>query len=529
MSVSAELDAPLLRLTPQDYFTLRDAVQGVLVTGGIGSGKTSGSGQALAGAYLRAGMGGLVMCAKPEEAARWRRYCEQHGRRGSLVEVDGSGPILNFLGYELARHGVHGLNSVIECLMRVLEAVRQAGPTPGREGERFWEDTTRQLLRNTIPILYVATNTVTIPDIVRFVRGAPADTEQARSREWKARSFMFEVFMRAAQVLGDEHELVNRTADYWHREFVPLDPKTRGNIAISLTTALDRFNHGWLKTAFCGETTVVPELSFHGAVIVLNMPALTLNEDGIIAQQLFKYMWQRAVLARNALDAAQRARPVFLWADEAQYFLNSYDAEFLSTCRASQACPVFLSQSLPTYYASMGGERGRERVQHLLGNFATKIWHSNACAETNRWAADTLGQVIKRRGNFSEGEGTSTNYGMNMGEGTNWGSQSSSGGSISSSHSARGGSSSSSGSSWSSGGSFGESDSSGRNRGQGTSSNVSHGYSEQMGYLIEPGEFGRMLKTGGPANGNRVSAVWFQAGRRFAQSSGNALMAEFQQ
>lgn len=32
--------------------------------GSIGSGKTSGSGQALALAYLRAGFGGLVLCAK---------------------------------------------------------------------------------------------------------------------------------------------------------------------------------------------------------------------------------------------------------------------------------------------------------------------------------------------------------------------------------------------------------------------------------------------------------------------------------
>lgn len=63
----------------------------------------------------------------------------------------------------------------------------------------------------------------------------------------------------------------------------------------------------------------------------------------------------------------------------------------------------------------------------------------------------------------------------------------------------------------------------------GTSTNVSRGYSEQMDYLIEPGQFSRMLKTGGPNNGNRVSAVWYQAGRQFQYSGGNALLAEFSQ
>src|SRR3954469_16477825 len=140
MSVSVNLDSPLLRISPQDQFTLRDAMQGVLITGGIGSGKTSGSGQALAGAFLRAGMGGLIMCAKPEEADLWRNYCASNGRLSSLIELDGRVPILNFLAYELARQGVHGLNSVVECLMRVLEATRNASPSPGRAGDRFWED-----------------------------------------------------------------------------------------------------------------------------------------------------------------------------------------------------------------------------------------------------------------------------------------------------------------------------------------------------------------------------------------------------
>jgi hypothetical protein len=90
MGRAINLDTPLLRLSGSDYFTLRDACQGVCVMGGIGSGKTSGSGAALAGAYLRAGMGGLVLCAKPEESILWQRYCYKYGRSASLIRFDGS-------------------------------------------------------------------------------------------------------------------------------------------------------------------------------------------------------------------------------------------------------------------------------------------------------------------------------------------------------------------------------------------------------------------------------------------------------
>lgn len=521
------LETELLTLSPQDAFTLRDAVQGVLVTGGIGSGKSSGSGKALAEAYLKSGMGGVVLCAKPEEAAVWRRYCAAAGRLESLIEWDGSAPGFNFITYELARHGPRGLNNVTECIIRIEEMANMASPTPGRPGEMFWQDTKRQILRASIPVLFAATGTVRIADLVMFVRSAPTAPAQMQDIAWQRQSFFFKCFLEARERLDDATG--ERAVSYWLNDFATLDPKTRGNILISLTTSLDRFNHGWLHDAFCGETTLVPELTFHGAIILLNMPALTLNEDGIIAQQLFKYMWQRAVLARNGLDRAQQERPVFLWADEAQYFVNSYDAEFLSTCRGSRACVVFLSQSLPTFYAKMGGENARDRVHHLLGNFATRIWHNNACAETNEWAARTIGRTLQQRGNFSRGHGSNTSFGSNMGDGSNWGAQAGSGGSSSYSYGSMGGGSSSAGSNWSTGRSEGGSDNRGRSRGHGTNSSESWGYSETMDHLIEPGAFSRMLKTGGPANRNRVSAVWFQAGRRFEASGGNAFLAEFRQ
>jgi hypothetical protein len=522
MSFASDLDTPLLRLSAQDHFTLRDACQGVHVFGGIGSGKTSGSGKAIAAAYLRAGFGGLVLAAKPEEVELWVRYARENGRANSLILFGERGGF-NFITYELARQGTDGTGSVVECLMRILEAARLSNPNAGRGGEPFWEDATRQVLRNTIPILYAALGAVRIPDIIRFVASAPTSLAQLREAEWQEHSFMFQTLAgakrNAVRPLGEDD--FDKTASYWRDEFAQLDPKTRSNIAISLSTALDRFNRGRLHRAFCTETTLVPELTFHGAIIVMDMSALTWNEDGVIAQQLFKYMWQRAVLSRNALEPQHRARPVFLWADEAQYFVNSYDTDFQSTCRSSRACTVYLSQSLPTYYAKMGGEHAKHKADMLLANFVTKIFHNNADPETNRWAADTIGRIIQRRGTYNEGGSTSRSSGMNEGESNNSGFSSSAG----SSRDARGNYSTNS----SVGSTSGTGKSTGRNRGFSRGSSFSGGYSEQMDYEIEPSDFGRALKTGGPANGGNVTAVWFQAGKKFNDSRRNYLLTRFEQ
>jgi len=50
--------------THTNYWTIRNAVEGVQIFGGIGSGKTSGSGRVIALRYLASGFGGLVLTAK---------------------------------------------------------------------------------------------------------------------------------------------------------------------------------------------------------------------------------------------------------------------------------------------------------------------------------------------------------------------------------------------------------------------------------------------------------------------------------
>lgn len=525
------LDTPLLQLTATDYLTVRNATEHILALGTTGSGKSSSTAKHVITAFLKAGMGGIICCAKPTDAEEMRALCAATGRLGSLIDWTGKNGSFNFLAWELARLGADGINSVVEWLMAVLEMARNASPSPGKQGDAFWDDAIRQVLRNSIPVLFAATGTVRIADVLAFVRSTPATPEQMKDAQWQAESFFCRVFLQAAERLqtgpipGFDDAAGERATDYWRHDFGRLDPKTAGAIRISLTTALDRFNHGWLKDAFCGGTDIVPELTFHGAIILLNMPVLTLAEDGAIAQKLFKLAWQRAALARTG-DPAQSERPIFQVADECQHFLH-HDAEFLATCRSAKVCTLFLTQSLPTLYAKIG-ENAHDRAHHLVSNFNTVVLHSSACPETNDWMARKIGRSLQNRASYNESEGSSDQFGMNMGEGTNWGSSHGSGGSSGYS-SGQGGGSTNGGSSWNSGSSQGGNDQWGRNRGGGSNHGQSWGHSQTMDHTIEPGQFARMLKTGGPVNGNRVSAVWYQAGRVFDASGGNTLLVEFAQ
>jgi hypothetical protein len=68
------LDAPLLQLSPHDYFTYRDAFNGVSVTSSIGGGELRELGKSPCPLLSACRHGRPVLYAKPEEAVLWRRY-----------------------------------------------------------------------------------------------------------------------------------------------------------------------------------------------------------------------------------------------------------------------------------------------------------------------------------------------------------------------------------------------------------------------------------------------------------------------
>jgi uncharacterized membrane protein YgcG len=525
MSFVRKLDTPLMRLSPYsaDNFTLDNACTGIHCFGGIGSGKTSGVGKAIRGAYLRAGMGGFVTAVQPAEVPTWIKDAKEHWRARSIFLFDETQGF-NFITYELSRHGMAGIGTVVESIMRILEAAKRASATASQKGgEVFWEDTSRQTIRYTLPPIYSAKGEISIRDIVKFISSAPNSPQEAQNPEWQRRSFMYEVMSRAtfAPKIPMEEAAMRDCIAFWSQRFPAIPDKTRGNIIITVTSALDRFMHGRLEKAFCGKTTIVPEMTFHGAIILPVMSTLTWNEDGIIAQQLLKFFWQRAVLGRNSLEEKHRERPVFLYSDEAQETVSSYDEAFVGLCRQSLCCPVFMTQSLPAYYAKIGTDNPQGAASALVGKFKTLVFNSNSCPETNEYAARVLGKVITRRGNYSAGNSRNVNVGMNSGQnnsrGSSHGYSGHSGGQGGYSSGTNTGNNHGSGESW------------GDSRGRGYSDNVSRGYSESMEYQMEPGDFGRILKTGGRANNFIVTGVWYQNGRIFEASGSNMLIEAFKQ
>ena len=411
------LDRVICGFSEADRFTVRDACQGVHIFGATGSGKTSGSGRHLALSYLRAGFGGIVLTAKPDELELWQDYARQTGRADDLLILgEGSRHRFDILGYECVHdHDGLGLSRNLTALFMTLHDLAGKGHGgASSDNDRFWRESVEKLIFHSITLLRLSGERVSFRNIAQIIRDAPMSENAYDAQSWQADSFLFQCGAKASvrqikkEITAHESDDLNETLYYWRFEFPRIPVKTRGNILETYSGMVAALSTGMLRELLTKESTLTPDDTFAGKIIVLNLPIKRFYESGLYSQVIFKYCWQRAV-ERRKIDLL--SRPVFLWADEAQHFVNEQDVMFLTTARSSRACAVFLTQNLANYYLRFGGSKSSEALtSSLLGNLITKIFHSNTCAITNRYASDLFAKdwVRAESRGLSQSEGKLT-------------------------------------------------------------------------------------------------------------------------
>lgn len=458
------LDRVLFQWQHGDFFQIRDAVMGIIITGGIGSGKTSASGNLIAGHYLRNGFSGTVLTAKADEVDLWRNYCRKYGREDDLIIISPtSGHSFNFMEYESDRGdvGKEIANNIADVLLKVIKAGYQ--DSSGSD-KAFWDSSLEELVVNAVD-LCLLTGNKRFEHIYDIIQSAPKTHEQAKNSKWQINSKCYRAMTHVAKHLEkmeqtkyvlDQERRLHNIEDYFLDRWINLSEKTRSIVEQMFSAFGSRFMREPLYSLFNSITTVTPEDVFKGKIILIDLPYLIFDKTGKDAQILWKYIFQRAMQRRTIKP---NSRPVFIWVDEAHYFLHENDIQFQSTTRSSRVCTVYITQNLPNFYLNCGGgELGKTRFKALAGNLSTKFFHANSDMETNEFAADLIGKDWQ----------WSANEGMSMGE----------------------------------------------------KMSISSGHSETMAYLVEPSDFTK-LKTGGPENNFQAQAIVHRQGKNFQVNIGN--------
>ena len=435
-----------------NLWTVRDACTGVMVFGMTGSGKSSGPLHKIANKFLTLNFGGVVFCAKPDECDTWIKYAKEAYREDDLLFL--SKLTFNYLDHESRRSGRGG--GQIENLVNLYLEIVNMGKDKRNSGsgnDEYWNNAVKQLLRNTMTILQMAGESINIENIYRMVISAPsANGNTAEESSYCTDLMALSIPEHLRQT--PEFEIA-RT--FFLEEFAHLDERTRSNTVSSFSVTADSMQRGELARCFSA-----PESTLHLEDIYRNHKILIVDYDqkswgrmGQYAAGIIKYCFEMMIERREDISNND-APPVFLWADECQFFSLDYDQKFQTTARSSRTLTVYATQNLGNLYDGYG----KEKASSLLGNLGTKFFCQNGEFETNEWASKSIGQEIILRKNKT----------------------------------------------------YGDSKSSSMKGDDNKSLSFSEGYSEQKDYRVDPADFST-LQTGGPRGQCKVGFIFWQSGR----------------
>jgi hypothetical protein len=453
-----------------DAFRISDALTGVSVFGATGSGKTSGPAKHLAYGYLAADFGGLVLCAKKEERIQWQQWAAETGRSNDLIIFDLSGKWrFNFLDWECKRSGEGaGLTiNIVNLIDEIAAAIATDVDSKGDSG-KFWQDALHHMNMNLVDLALMAKLEISLPLMREIVISAPRRLLDTTDNDWLQNSPCGYAIKEAKNCLAESDKAVAedyaQVRSYWFAEHLHLAEKTRSIIELTFSILARPFTTRPLRKLFANteeSTNVTPEDTFKGKIIVIDLPVQEFRLAGRLANFVWKYCFQIAVLRRMQPQGRNHfLRPVFLWADEAQNFISKFDAEYQAVARSAGGCTVYLTQNRESYLRVLQSEAA---VDSLLGNLQAKFFCQNS-GGTSEWAAKLLGERWINT--------TSTNVGNSSGTGSGQ---------------------------------------------QGSQGHQSSGVtvSEQRRYFVEPARF-TTLKRGGEAHNFRVESIVYNGGHQFA-------------
>ena len=412
----------LLRFSPKDSWTLDEACLGTLITGATGSGKTTGPFQYVVRSFLRAGFGGLFLCAKIQSFDDCMQLVRAEGREQDVVVFDlpesqeAPAPLcFNFLTYEAQRYsqGRVIIENVANLLSHASEIAR-----PSANDDKFFDNAKTQLLLHCLEVTIAATGKVDFGVILEMVQTLPQNLNQVEEGRLRSLELLDEAERKSGGARAKDLDMARR---YFTWEWPTMADRTRSSIAITLSVFLHRFLSFPLRELFTGELTISPDHILKGGIVIVKLNIPDHETVSKFAGVIWKYAVQKAIERRPELakEPIEKVRPIFIAVDEAQFWATKSDQLFQTTARSTRGLTVYATQNISNFHAEMAADSaGRARVDSMMGNLQNRFFCQNLQQEMNLWASESIGKVLVRR--INAGTGVSVSHNVPAGGSTSY-------------------------------------------------------------------------------------------------------------
>ena len=385
------------------YLPETSLYQNILITGTIGTGKTSSAMYPFTKQLIEFDckneenkIGMLVLDVKGNYYLKVSEFAKNCGREDDLIVIS--------LGGKYKYNPLHKPNLKPSILAHRLKTILLLFSP--NNSESYWLDKVEQILTECIKLCRLYNNGyVTFEEIHKLIS---VDNYYAEKIEILRNKFSHNEFSHE-----DIYNLIS-SLNFFQKEFLSLDLRTLSILKSEITRITNVFvsDYEIYKTFNPKED----ELNFYGfedlikmgKIVVLNMNISEYKNLSKIIATYLKLDFQTEVMARLANNFETSARTVAFISDEYHEYCTSSDSEFYAQSREAKCINIVATQS---YTSLLNTLNNKYSVDVIVQNLVNKFWFRTDDIFTIESAQKQIGKEDKERSLRSISENAKeTNY-----------------------------------------------------------------------------------------------------------------------
>ena len=346
------------------YITEKGLYQNVLVTGTIGTGKTSSAMYPFTSQLINyhcnsnfKKLAMLILDVKGNYAGQVLRYAKASNRLDDVITIDLSGK------FKYNPLDKPNLNPIV-LANRLKTILTLFSPN---NSESYWLDKAEQVLAECIKFCRIYNSGyVSFSEIHKLV--------MFENYYYEKLSYVKTLFKEGKISKSDSYNLLT-CIDFFEKEFFALDSRTlsilKSEISRITNVFISDFN---VSNSFCPEKNEINFYGFKevldkGKIVVLNMNISEYKNLSKIIATYLKLDFQSEVLSR--LSKSSNIRPCAFISDEFHEYVTITDADFLAQSREAKCINIIATQS---YSSLKNALKDADASKVILQNLINKLW-----------------------------------------------------------------------------------------------------------------------------------------------------------
>ena len=392
--IDSEIDNSLKLLVGKNensliYLPEKSLYQNILITGTIGTGKTSSAMYPFTKQLIgyshnnnNEKLGMLILDVKGNYHEKVVEFAQEFGREKDVITIELNG--------EYKYNPLHKPNLKPSILANRLKTILLLFSKNNTES--YWIDKSSQVLEECIKLCRLYNdNYVTFQELHKLVTIPNYYIEKV--------SFLREKFAQNELSQTQVYDLLS-SITFFQKEFFELDDRTLSilkseitritNCFISDYDVLKTFNPNKEELNFFG----FEDLIKNGKIVVLNM---NINEYANLSKIIAAYLkldFQTDVMSRLAKNNPSNFRSVCFISDEYSEYCTETDANFFSQSREAKCINIVATQS---YTSLLNTLHDQATVNVIIQNLINKLWFRNDDIFTIETAQKQIGKEDKEK------------------------------------------------------------------------------------------------------------------------------------